>query len=111
MNNAEIIKLIESSNSRLFKENIILEQMKLQNNILAMQKDLSVFKDSAKSHKKVEEALEDKMMQLPRPVFYRTMKYVKFNMIDKPMLHNEEIKSATTKENDDEYIPLEIVGN
>ena len=34
MNNAEIIKLIESSNSRLFKENIILEQMKLQNNIL-----------------------------------------------------------------------------
>ena len=34
MNNAEIIRLIESSNSRLFKENIILEQMKLQNNIL-----------------------------------------------------------------------------
>ena len=34
MNNAEIIKLIESSNSRLFKENIILEQMKLHNKIL-----------------------------------------------------------------------------
>ena len=31
MNNSEIIKLIESSNSRLFKENIILEQMKAGN--------------------------------------------------------------------------------
>ena len=28
MTNSEIIKLIESSNSRIFKENIILEQMK-----------------------------------------------------------------------------------
>ncbi len=33
MNNSEIIKLIESSNSRLFKENIILEQMKKENDI------------------------------------------------------------------------------
>ena len=33
MNNSEIIKLIESSNSRLFKENIILEQMKKGNDI------------------------------------------------------------------------------
>ncbi len=31
MNNSKIIKLIESSNSRLFKENIILEQMKAGN--------------------------------------------------------------------------------
>ena len=33
MNNSEIIKLIESSNSRLFKESIILEQMKKGNDI------------------------------------------------------------------------------
>ena len=33
MNNSEIIKLIESSNSRLFKESIILEQMKRGNDI------------------------------------------------------------------------------
>ena len=33
MNNSEIIKLIESSNSRLFKESIILEQMKKRNDI------------------------------------------------------------------------------
>ena len=33
MNNSEIIKLIESSNSRLFKESIILEQMKKGNEI------------------------------------------------------------------------------
>ena len=33
MNNSEIIKLIESSNSRLFKESIILEQMKKDNDI------------------------------------------------------------------------------
>ena len=33
MNNSEIIKLIESSNSRLFKESIILEQMKKENDI------------------------------------------------------------------------------
>ena len=33
MNNSEIIKLIESSNSRLFKESIILEQMKNRNDI------------------------------------------------------------------------------
>ena len=33
MNNSEIIKLIESSNSRLFKESIILEQMEKGNDI------------------------------------------------------------------------------
>ena len=33
MDNSEIIKLIESSNSRLFKESIILEQMKKGNDI------------------------------------------------------------------------------
>ena len=33
MNNSDIIKLIESSNSRIFKENIILEQMKSKNDI------------------------------------------------------------------------------
>ncbi len=33
MTNSEIVKLIESSNSRLFKENIILEQMKIKNDI------------------------------------------------------------------------------
>ena len=32
MKNSEIIQLIESSNSRIFKENIILDQMKQQNN-------------------------------------------------------------------------------
>ena len=33
MSNSEIIKSIESSNSRIFKENIILEQMNKQNDI------------------------------------------------------------------------------
>ena len=33
MINSEIIKLLESSNSRIFKENIILEQMKKKNDI------------------------------------------------------------------------------
>ena len=34
MHNSEIIKLIESSNSRIFKENVVLEQMRKQNDIL-----------------------------------------------------------------------------
>ena len=33
MSNSEIIKSIESSNSRIFKENIILEEMNKQNDI------------------------------------------------------------------------------
>ena len=33
MKHYEIIKLLESSNSRKFKEEVLLEQMKLQNNV------------------------------------------------------------------------------
>ena len=33
LKNSEIIKKIESSNARLFKESVLLEQMKLNNNI------------------------------------------------------------------------------
>ena len=33
MKNHEIVKLLESSNSRKFKEEVLLEQMKLQNKV------------------------------------------------------------------------------